>query len=206
MKNTMKKPHIDSDFTNNAPDNGDGPSDEEVTVKKISPLSAAEEIEDDNHADAELDYKLLYEASLEELKAAKEDSLRKLAEMENFRKRLSKEKDDFIKFAGEGILQELLPCLDNLDMSLTHATPEQLANDPVISGVSLVRKQFLQSLQKFGLEEVGGENQQFDPNLHEAIATQPAVGVSSGTVLIVHRKGYKLAGRLLRAAMVTVSA
>ena len=177
--------------------------DEEVTVKKMSPLTDAEAAQAD--ADAQDDYKLLYEASLEELKSAKEESLRKLAEMENFRKRLIKEKDDFVKFANEGVLQELLPCLDNLDMSLQHATPEQLAKDPVISGVSLVLKQFLQTLQKHGLEEVSGENQPFDPNLHEAIAAKPAEGVASGVVLIVHRKGYKLAGRLLRAAMVTVS-
>ncbi len=193
----MKKPSEQSDFNEN--------SDEEVTIKKVSPLTADEDdLSEDSENDVD-DYKLLYEASLEELKLAKEDSLRKLAEMENFRKRLSKEKDDFIKFANEGILQELLPCLDNLDMSLKHATAEQLEKDPVISGVGFVLKQFLQTLQKFGLEEVAGENQPFDPNLHEAIATQPAEGVASGVVLIVHRKGYKLAGRLLRASMVTVS-
>ncbi len=186
----------------------ESPETDEITVKKKSPLAAEAEVGDDALTDVpeETDYKLLYDELLQELQLEKETHLRQLAEVENFRKRLIKEKEDVVKFATESLLQELFPCLDNLDMTLQHASPEQIQKDPVIAGVNLVLRQFLQTLQKHGLEEVGTVGQTFDPNLHEAIESGPAAGLAAGLITKVHRKGYRLHGRLLRAALVSVSA
>ena len=184
----------------------DKPESDEITVKKVSPLTGDDAAEAAAEGDPSENYKALYDELLVELKLEKETHLRQLAEVENFRKRLIKEKEDVIKFANESLLQELFPCLDNLDMTLTHATPEQIQKDPVIMGVNLVLRQFLQTLQKHGLEEVGAVGLTFDPNLHEAIDSKPTDGLAAGLITQVHRKGYRLHGRLLRAALVSVSA
>jgi len=193
----------DTPFSENAED--------EVTVKRQIPLdekdqdSTPESLEAFEQNQDAKNYQKLYEDTLQALKNEKENSLRLLAETENFRKRLIKEKEELVKFATEGLLQELLPCLDNLDMTLQHASNEQIKNDPVISGVNLVLKQFLQMLQKHGLEEISGLGQPFDPNLQEAIDTKQQDNTPDNQVIAVHRKGYRLHNRLLRASLVTVS-
>lgn len=177
---------------------------EEITVRKhISDLDETpEELEKSQEVE---DYKLMYEELLEELKREKEENLRKLAEVENFRKRLLKEKEEVVKFATEELLHDIFPSLDNMEMTLQHATEEQIKKDPVISGVNLVLKQFVQTLQKHGVEEIAGEGEKFNPNEQEAIETRKSDDHESGTVIQVQRKGYKLHGRVLRAAMVTVA-
>lgn len=182
---------------------------EEITVRRTSPVSDENSEESETaHFEAEQeaqDYKQLYEDLVEELKAEKENNLRKFAEVENFRKRLLKEKEELVQFATTGLLQDIFPSLDNMEMTLQHASEEQIQKDPVISGVNLVLKEFVQTLKKHGVEEIAGEGEPFDPNLQEAIGTEKKEGVASNIVTKVHRKGYKLHNRVLRAAMVTVS-
>lgn len=147
--------------------------------------------------------KLDYDALLAEFNEQKNDFLRRTAEYDNSRKRLAKEKDEVVKFANEKLLQDFLPVLDSLEMTLSHASDQ---SDSLVSGVALVLKQFLQLLNKHGLEEVGAVGDVFDPNLHEAIASESSEELESGRVTKVHRKGYKLKDRLIRPAMVSVSA
>lgn len=134
----------------------------------------------------------------------KDDFLRKLAEFDNFKKRLEKEKTETIRFANEKIIEELLPILDGLESTLGHI-PGDKTDDPLVTGVELVRKQFLAALAKQGLAEVSGEGDSFDPNRHEAIAMEAQEGTEPGLILVTHRKGYMLREKLLRAALVTVS-
>lgn len=145
-----------------------------------------------------------YDELAQDAKAQKEDFLRQAAEYENSRKRLAKDKDEAVKYAGERLLLDIFPVLDSLEMTLSHAKPEQ-AGDPLVEGVQLILKQFLQTLAKHGLEEVGTAGEIFDPNLHEAIGTEPSDEFAPGQVARVHRKGYRLKDRLVRAALVTVS-
>lgn len=145
-------------------------------------------------------------AALEnELAKQRDETLRGLAEFENARKRLLRETEDARSYANEKILQDLFPVLDSMEMTLSHADEEQ-HHDPVIAGVELALKQFKSILAKHGLDEVGIVGEIFDPHWHEAISTLPPPdGVALESIVQVHRKGYKLRGRLIRAAMVTVA-
>lgn len=129
--------------------------------------------------------------------------LRQAAEFENFRKRLSKEQEDLVRYANEKILTELLPILDSLEMTLSHADSE--STDPIVVGVHLILKQFTTTLEKLGITEISGLGENFDPHKQEAISAEAIEGTPSGTITKVHRKGYALNGRVVRAAMVTVA-
>ena len=180
---------------------------EEITVRKnVKDLEnepeTVEEMADQQDSE---DFEALYKATLDELKEEKANYLRQVAEFENFRKRLAKEKEDLVKFGNSKVLEDIFPTLDNLEMTLSHASEEQLKKDPVISGVGMVYKELLKTLAQHGLEEISGEGEVFDPNKQEAIGTRAVDGVDSNIVVEVHRKGYSLHGRVIRAAMVTVS-
>jgi len=127
--------------------------------------------------------------------------MRQAAEFENSKKRLEKEQEELSKFASEKIITELLPIIDSLEMTLSHTTED----DPVASGVALILKQFIQTLEKVGVTIISGEGDSFDPNIQEAIATEESEELESGVVVKVNRTGYSLHGKVIRAALVTVS-
>jgi molecular chaperone GrpE len=158
----------------------------------------------DDSQDTVIDWQQQYETLVAENATQKEDALRRLAEVENTRKRLIKEHEDTLKFANERLLKDLIPVLDNLEMSLTHISADEGQN-PLAQGVQLTLKLFLQTLEKTGLREVGATGESFDPNLHEAIGISEGSDMAPNHVAQVHRKGYSLNGRLIRAAMVTVT-
>ena len=150
---------------------------------------------------------------LEQIRAAEEEAhnhydklLRVMAEFENFKKRINREREEQIQYANEKLLTELLPPLDDLDRVLDHVPPD--ASEDVkkfVEGVELSRKTLLATLEKFGLKEVLAIGESFDPSRHEAIATIESEAHEPGNVVAVHRKGYWLGERLLRPAMVTVA-
>jgi molecular chaperone GrpE len=132
--------------------------------------------------------------------------LRVMAEFENTKKRMAKEREDLVKYGNEKLLADLLPSLDDLDRVLDHVPPD--ASEDVknfASGVELVRKTLLMTLAKYDLREVDACGQEFDPSRHEAIAVCESQGHDSNMIIAVHRKGYWLGDRLLRPSMVTVS-
>ena len=144
-------------------------------------------------------------------RAAKADEnwdrlLRTMADLENYRKRATRDKQDAIKFANESLLAKLMPVLDSFDNALAAAdkasgdSPQALRD-----GVAMIYQQLRQVLQEAGLEEVEAPGKPFDPNFHEAIAQQESSTVPDGQVLQQLRKGYKLRERLLRAASVIVA-
>lgn len=139
-----------------------------------------------------------------ELAQAREDKLRALAEMENVKRRLTREKEEFCKFANEGLLASLLPVLDNLDMALAYAEKSEVCKG-FVQGVEMTRKVFLDILAGHGLEPVGETGEEFNPEWHEAMGSQPSADVPEGRVCELMQKGYKLKGRLLRPAKVLIS-
>ena len=155
-------------------------------------------LEQDNELEQELEHVKV------KLAEQRTEYLRKLAEFENFKKRLEKEKQEVVKFANEHLLHDIFPVLDSFEMTLSHIS-EDHKNDPVVSGVELVYKQLLEVLKKNAVEEITGVGKKFDPHLQEAFGTKESDEHDSGIVIEVHRKGYKLKDRLLRAALVTVS-
>tara|TARA_R110002096_G_scaffold376724_7_gene570493 strand:- start:8368 stop:9024 length:657 start_codon:yes stop_codon:yes gene_type:complete len=131
-------------------------------------------------------------------------ALRSQAELENFRKRMSREKQDAIKFGNAGLLETLLPVIDNFRFGLDAARQES-QDSIVFQGMSMVMKQLDDFLGEQGVVEVPAEGKVFDPNLHEAVKQEYSDEVEEGTVTAVIRRGFKLHDRLLRAAHVIVS-
>ncbi|GAB4242581.1 MAG: hypothetical protein OHK0028_21180 [Deltaproteobacteria bacterium] len=125
------------------------------------------------------------------------------AEFENFRKRAVREREAQAAFGNEQLLRAVLPFLDNLERAMGQAGASAEA---LLSGVRMTYDQFLAELRKFGLEQLSAEGGTFDPALHEAIARVPWEGKPEGSILAEARKGYRLRGRLLRPAQVTVAA
>jgi molecular chaperone GrpE len=150
---------------------------------------------------------------LEELKqrAAKADDhwgrlVQTTADFDNYKKRATREKQEAIKFANEGLLQKLVPVLDTFDMALAAAQNGQ--NEAVQSlktGIGMVHQQLKTALIDAGLEEVDAAGKPFDPNLHEAVSQKETTEVPEGQVVQQLRKGYKLRDRLLRPATVIVA-
>ena len=147
----------------------------------------------------------------EQLAAAKKEAadnydhyLRAVADLENYRRRVTREKDELRQHAAVNLLQHLLPVLDTLQLSLA-AARQQTDAKSITDGVAMVLEQFRGVLSRHGLKEVNPVGQKFDPHLHESLSHQPSPEVPEEHVLQVVRTGYTLHGRLLRAASVILS-
>lgn len=125
------------------------------------------------------------------------------AELDNFRKRTAKEKEQLIAFGNERLIRELIPVLDNLELGMMHGKENEGSNQ-LLSGVELTYNEFLKILRKFGVEQLDAKGDTFDPNIHEAMSSVSLPGEEPGTVHEVIRKGYTLNGRLLRPVQVIV--
>lgn len=132
------------------------------------------------------------------------ERLRSLAEMDNFRKRMQREQEDFRKYAGDRVLADLLPVLDNLDLALAHGSGIDACKD-FIMGVEMTRKLFLDTLERHGLTSHGTAGEPFNPEHHEAMGQEPRDDMEEGCVAQVLQRGYRLQDRLLRPAKVMVS-
>jgi molecular chaperone GrpE len=150
---------------------------------------------------------------LEELKAraAKADEhwerlLRTAADLENFKKRSAREKQEAIRFANEALLAKLLPALDHFDMALAAANnAEGTTVESLKTGVTMIHNQLKKALAEAGLEEIDATAQPFDPNFHEAVTEEESSAIPAGHVIRQLRRGYKLRQRLIRPASVVVA-
>ena len=142
----------------------------------------------------------------QELAEAKDRLLRTVAEMDNMRKRLEREKADFIKFSTESLLKDMIPVLDSFDKAVpSQSTDSQQADTASFrDGMMMVHKQLLAALAKHGLEPVEAVGKNFDPNFHQAIQRIESGDVTHEIVATEFMKGYALHGRLIRPAMVSV--
>jgi molecular chaperone GrpE len=136
-------------------------------------------------------------------KEADDARLRALAEVDNARKRMEREKDEHVRYAAEKVLTDILPALDNLDLALQHAAPDKACRNFVM-GVEMTRKLMTDSLRKHGLEAVGEVGEEFDPNLHEAVGMADNPTIPDGRICGLLAHGYRLRDRLLRPARVMV--
>lgn len=145
-------------------------------------------------------------AARAEAAANHERYLRAVADMENFRKRALREKDELRQFAAAGVVEDLIPIMDNLGLGLAAARQQGGDGKSVVDGVTMVLEQFKGTLARHGLKEINPlAGQPFDPNQHDCISHQPDENVPEEAVIQVTRPGYSLNGRLLRPASVVVS-
>lgn len=130
--------------------------------------------------------------------------VRSQAEMDNLKKRQKRDKEDWLKYATETLIKELLPSLDNLEKALAHVNSEQ-ADDALRQGVALTLKGMKDALAKSGLVEISAQGEPFDPSYHEAVSQIEDSRVEPGTIVEELQRGYLLNNRLIRPAMVVVS-
>lgn len=136
----------------------------------------------------------------------KDRVLRAVADLENFRKRAARERQEAVQYANQSLLEKLIPALDNLDMALSAVSSTQgTSMDSLKTGVEMVLVQLKGVLRDAGLEEISAQGQPFDPTWHEAVSEQESTEVPEGHVLQQLRKGYRLQQRLLRPANVVVA-
>jgi molecular chaperone GrpE len=170
-----------------------------------APTTLAEEQDSEAEAEAEE-----IEEDLSELvkKANQRDEYlaiaqRTQADFENYRKRVAKEASTAHERGAVSLAKELLPALDNLDRALEAAAED----DPLLQGVRLVRDEIAAALARAGIESFSPHGEQFDPALHEAVATAPASdGRAGGTVVEVYQAGYRCRENVIRPARVVVAA
>jgi len=144
-----------------------------------------------------------YEKVSAEKQELHERLLRKQAELENFRKRVQREKDEFLQHATADLVRALLPTLDGLERALKHrdeSVPEQFHK-----GMELIYRQLLDVLTRAGLTPIEAEGKLFDPHYHEAVERVEAPGHREHEIVEELQRGYKLNHRLLRPAIVKVA-
>jgi|TARA_R110000772_G_scaffold54227_1_gene123757 molecular chaperone GrpE len=145
-------------------------------------------------------------AALEEdLNAARDAALRAQADAQNIKRRAEQDVEKARKFALESFCKELLPVVDNMERALAVTAGHDESVKPIIDGLELTLKSFVDALRKFHIEPVDPEGQPFDPQLHQAMSLVENAEVEPNTVIAVMQKGYTLNSRLVRPAMVMVS-
>ena len=145
------------------------------------------------------------EAAKAEASQAQDRYLRSVADLENFRRRTIREKDEIKLYATSRVLEDLLPVIDNLSLGLAAAKQPNADLKTLTSGVDMVLQQAKTALASHGLKEINPVGLAFDPHQHEAISKQPSDDVKAEHVVTVVRTGYSLNGRLLRPASVVIS-
>jgi molecular chaperone GrpE len=142
----------------------------------------------------------------EEIQSVKDNHLRKAAEMENFKKRLQRERESVYQKSRENAIEAFLPVNDDLRRTL-EALEQANADKSFVDGVRLVADKFQDVLDRYNVERIDEEGVPFDVNLHDAMLRQPAKddSVESGTVLQVLESGYRIGDKTLRHAKVIVS-
>jgi molecular chaperone GrpE len=130
--------------------------------------------------------------------------LRQVAELENFKRRINREKDDAIRFANEALVKDLLPVMDNLERAIAHAKGGGNGR-PLMEGVEMVLRGLFDTLAKHGVVQISAVGQPFDPGKHEAMAQVESATYQPNTVVEEYHKGYLLRDRLLRPSLVSVA-
>lgn len=141
-----------------------------------------------------------------ELADLKDRWLRERAELENYKRRAVREKQDALRFGTEPLLKDLIPIIDNLHRAMAHARSgreDDAEDDPIVTGVELVLRGLDEVLERHGVHVVAARGTPFDPKRHEAIGHVESAAPAN-TVIDEHQRGYVLHDRLLRPALVTV--
>jgi molecular chaperone GrpE len=182
---------------------------EESKKSDITRSDSAEEVVDSSLPSetgqqelAELREKL--QSKEQESKENYERYLRQVAEVDNFKKRVNREKEDAIRYANENLIKDILPVMDNLERAIAHAQGGGNGK-PLVEGVEMVLRGLLDVFSKHGVAQVPAVGEIFDPGKHEAMAQVESSQYQPNTVINEHHRGYLLRDRLLRPALVTIA-
>lgn len=176
---------------------------EDEVKKEAGSAEATEAPEEDNAPEAEKTEEKAEEKTEEKADDGNEKYVRLMAEFQNYKKRVAKEKNDIREYATEKLVMELLPVLDNFERALAASAEDDPAG--YAKGMELIFTQMVTELQKSGLSEVEAEGQDFDPTKHNAVMTEENEELESGKVSKVLQKGYALNDKVIRPSMVAVT-
>lgn len=185
----------DDDDSDAAPNKDAPPKKDAATAVTESLLKAKHELEE------------VVDQTRKEVDRLKNKWLRAAADLENFKKRARRDRDRDKKFANEGLLKDMLPVFDDMELTLQalNSAGDEATVEGLIEGVQLVHKKFLQQLAKNGVTTFESSGSGFDPMQHEAVSQVHSEDVAAGGVASQVRRGFFLNERLLRPALVTVS-
>lgn len=187
----------------NAASEGEAQAEAQEGAQEGAQERAQEGVVDDSDEQAAAAEGSADDAGNEELIKLKDQLLRSMAEMENIKRRAARDVENAHKFAVEKLLGELLPVLDSFEKAEETAAATE-GSEAIAEGVSLSLKLFVDTLAKAGVEQIDPLGVPFDPQEHEAMTMVPNPDAEPNSVMDVMAKGYKLNGRLVRAAKVIV--
>ena len=163
---------------------------------------------DADHADAENSLKEMearFEAKEEEAKETYDPFLRVSADFENYKKRASREMEEFRKYANQSLLKEMLSVVDNLELAINSSNDRKKADKTLIEGLNLTLNEILRVFEKFNVTPIEAQGKTFDPTYHEAVMREETDDYPENSVISEFQKGYLIHDRLLRPAMVVVA-
>jgi len=131
--------------------------------------------------------------------------LRVSAEFENYKKRTSRELEEFRKFANQSLIKEMLSVVDNLELAMNSTNGHKTIDQGLLQGLDMTHKEILKVFEKFNVKPIEAKGQIFDPTFHEAVMQEETDEVDENTVINELQKGYLIHDRLLRPAMVVVA-
>ena len=180
---------------------------EEVLEKKGPDVS--EESKEGTAEDTELAVEAKLIAAQDEIAGFRDKMLRAAADFDNYKKRMERDRNAAMKYAGESVLREILPVVDNLERALAQGVVAGVDAEKnlaaLLEGVQLTLKSLLAALEKFEVKPVASVGQPFDPNVQEALVMEASDVVPASHVVAEFEKGYYYKDRLLRVAKVIVS-
>ena len=186
---------------------------EETAATNPSPAPVSEPAADENGADsttdtpAEAPAETTEETTPDETVVLRDRLLRLQADFDNYRKRMARDRQDFVTQANADVLEAMLPPMDHLELAIDTMAKTAAEDDPFLKGVRMVRDEILSAFSRFSLEpietKVGAE---LDPQCEEALGLLPTPGIEENHIALVVRKGYRLHGKVLRAAQVMAGA
>lgn len=178
----------------------------EPTSPSTEPIPTAEDTPEVLPAESAAETAALdpLEQALQDIDKWKDLAYRSQAELDNFRKRTTREAQEARTYANGELLRSLIPILDTFEMGLDAARTES-ETSMIFMGMQMVHRQFQDLLKDFNVQEVEALGKPFDPNIHDAVSQEPTSDQPEGTILRVTRRGYRLKDRLLRPASVIVA-
>lgn len=191
------------------PDEEKIPENEQAEHEELpaeTPEPEQEEEAQEDSADSELEPSEALQKALEEVEKFKDAALRAEAEMQNMQRRTARDVENAHKFALEKFLQNLLPVVDSMEKAVEAAEQaSENEDDAMLEGIRLCHKLLVDVLGKEGIEVIDPVGEPFDPNEHQAMSMVENPDMEPNSVFAVVQKGYRLNGRLVRAAMVMVT-
>ena len=178
---------------------------EAAAADKEGPQSKPEKADQEEVDDPMKDLESQLETKEQQAKENYDRLLRVSAEFENYKKRTSRELEEFRKFANQSLIKEMLSVIDNLELAMNSTNGHKTIDQGLLQGLDMTHKEILKVFEKFNVKPIEAKGQIFDPTYHEAVMQEETDEVDENTVINELQRGYLIHDRLLRPAMVVVA-